>query len=175
MSLLTTRRLRLRLIEPADEALYVRLYTDPETLERIGPPQTVERARAGFLTSLARDHGRWPLWVMVRLQDEAHIGLVGLDIDTDRVAEIGAICPPAFQGQGYAREAAMTVVRHAFLGIGLDRVEARHVADHPLVEAVMRGMGFHPAAAGPPPHPRRWTLSREQWKAQEGDKVHALG
>lgn len=175
MTLLATPRMQLRPVQASDEGLYVRLYTDAETLKRVAAPMSPGAASAAFHAALGRDARRWPLWVMWRLEDGAAIGVIGLDTDAHGHAEIGAIVPPEIQGLGYAREAAVAVIDHAFSALGVARVETRHVADHPLVEAVMRGLGFHRAPEAPPPHPHRWHLTPEQWRARQGDSATGLG
>ena len=174
MNILTSPRMQLQPLAAGDEDFYVRLYTDARTLERVGPPQTQEQARAGFRKSLERDPGRWPLWVMRRREDLAPIGVIGLAIEGG-AGEIGAVCPPEHQNQGLAREGAVAVIEHGFEALGLARVTSRHVADHPLVEAVMRGLGFEPAEGGTASNPRCWELSRAQWERRRSDKPGSLG
>ncbi|MBY4599385.1 GNAT family N-acetyltransferase [bacterium BD-1] len=174
LATLDTPRLVLRPLADDDEDFYVKLFTDPVTLARIAPPQTPEQARAGFRTWLARDRRLWPLWVMVRREDQARLGVVGLDT-IDGVAEIGVVCPPAAHGQGYGPEAALAMLAHAFGVMGFPRIEGRHVADHPVVDRRMRELGFLPGPTGAPPHPRRWVLTRERWAEVHGDKAGRIG
>lgn len=174
MIALETERLHLQPLGPGDEAFYVQLFTDPVTLQRIAPPQSEAQARAGFRAWLARDPARWPLWVMVRKDDGERLGVVGLDT-IDGVAEIGVVCPPAAHGQGYGPEAAFAMLAHAFGAMGFTRVEGRHVAEHPVVHRRMAELGFELGPAGAPPHPVRWVLTRERWRALHGDKAAAIG
>jgi len=169
-----TQRMQLRPLAAADEDFYVQLFTDPVTLARIAPPQTPEQARGGFRTWLARDWRQHPLWVMVRREDQARLGVVGLDT-LDGVPEIGVVCPPSAHGQGYGPEAAFAMLAHAFGVMGFERIEGRHVAEHPVVDRRMRELGFLPGPAGAPPHPRRWVLTRERWQALHGDNSGGIG
>ena len=50
---LATARLCLRPLQPEDEALYVGLYTDPDTLRHVLAPQTGDAARRGFAAALS--------------------------------------------------------------------------------------------------------------------------
>lgn len=174
MMALETERLLLLPLAPPDEDFYVRLFTDPTTLQRIAPAQTESQARAGFRAWLSRDRRRWPLWVMVRKADGERLGVVGLDT-INGVAEIGVVCPPEAHGQGYGPEAAFTMLAHAFGAMGFTRVEGRHVADHPVVHRRMAELGFELAPAGAPPHPVRWVLTRARWQAVHGDKAGGIG
>ncbi|HSR65221.1 MAG TPA: GNAT family N-acetyltransferase, partial [Xanthomonadaceae bacterium] len=48
MSALETPRLRLRLLDGRDQALFCHLYTDPAVMRRILPPLSADAAAAGF-------------------------------------------------------------------------------------------------------------------------------
>lgn len=56
--------------------------------------------------------------------------------------EIGWHLHPDFWGQGYATEAAAAVLRHAFDGLGLDRVNAVAYAGNAPSFGVMRRLGL---------------------------------
>ena len=48
MSFMETPRLRLRPLEPRDEAMFCHLYTDPDVMRRILPPLSQEAATQSF-------------------------------------------------------------------------------------------------------------------------------
>lgn len=175
MTALATPRLQLRPLEAGDEALYVHLYTDAETVARMGPAPSEARVRAAFHAALGRDPRRWPVWVMVRQADGERLGLIGLEIDADGIAQLGSVCPPIHQSQGYSKEAGVAVLEHAFDALEVVKVETRHADDHPKSVAVMRSLGFEMAPPGEPPYPCRWTLLPEHWRRARGDTADRLG
>lgn len=174
MTTLATPRLQLRPLDAGDEALYVHLYTDADTVARMGPPPPAARVRSAFKAALARDPRRAPVWVMVRVADGERLGLIGLEIDEAGTAQLGSVCPPVHQSQGYSKEAGVAVLDHGFGALGVRKVETRHADDHPKSVAVMRSLGFEMAPSAGPPWPCRWTLTPELWRAR-GDKGDRLG
>jgi RimJ/RimL family protein N-acetyltransferase len=175
MIVLATRRLRLRPLEASDEALYVSLFTDAGTLEKVGSAQTESAARAGFRATLRRDPAHWPWWVLEIAGTEDSAGFMGLEFKPGGRAEIGAIFAPEFHGMGLAKESAAAVVEYAFGFPGTRLVECTHAPSHPAVEGVMRALGFLEAAPGPPPHPRRWELQRPAWLAHRARQREWVG
>jgi RimJ/RimL family protein N-acetyltransferase len=81
----------------------------------------------------------------IRLLDgSALIGCAGLrDIDREHSqAELGFWIGRAWWGQGYAREAAATVLRFGFEELGLNRICAHHMARNPAAGQVLRYIGM---------------------------------
>src|SRR2546426_10147800 len=77
--MLDTRRLRLRRLCPADEALFVALDSDPEVMRYIGsrggtPEEIVARVR----DRIASDHGALGWWVIEGRDDGAFHGVAAL-------------------------------------------------------------------------------------------------
>ena len=65
------------------------------------------------------------LWAVRRKADGAFVGQAGLtwqDCEGVRVLEAGWMVHPAFEGQGYASEAARGCIRHAFSVLGAEEV-----------------------------------------------------
>jgi RimJ/RimL family protein N-acetyltransferase len=166
---LRTPRLLLRPLTAGDEALYVHLYTDAQTLHQVGPPQSAVAARRGFAAAL-RDQAtglpRRPFWVMQHEVDGA-IGLIGLSRDDDGGAELGVVLPVACQGRGYATEAIAALAAHAFSRLGLSNLHTRHAAGHGLAAGLMSGLDFAREADIPGDFPARWRLSAEVWRKRQ--------
>ena len=72
------------------------------------------------------------------------VGNVGLrrGSPTDRVAETGFELAPAHWGQGYATEAARTLLHHGFAELGLHRVHAHCVAENVASARVLERLGM---------------------------------
>lgn len=141
---LRTARLRLRPLGEADRALFCRLYTDPELMRHIGPPLSEADAARRFRAACRRNRDpalrQW-IWVLAEAHAQSDIGLLGLTRQGD-AAEIGALLPLPWQGQGYAAEAIAALVEHAFTLPGLARLFTRHRGDHAAAAGLMRKLGF---------------------------------
>jgi RimJ/RimL family protein N-acetyltransferase len=72
------------------------------------------------------------------------IGSVGLrDIDPEHMqAELGFWIGREWWGQGYASEAAASVIRFGFDVLGLNRIFAHHMARNPAAGQVLRHVGM---------------------------------
>lgn len=168
---LATARLQLRPLAPGDEALYVRLYTDPVSMARITTAQAPDAAARGFRAALAAQAQVPPqrlFWVMHDHVLQQDIGLLGLDLDEPGGGEVGALIPPEHLGRGYATEAIAALAGHAFDTLGLRRLHTRHAAGHGLAHGLMQGLGFQPGDPVPGPHPQRWSLTPESWARRQG-------
>jgi len=124
---LRTERLRLRLVDAGDAAVYLELLNDPAFIEHIGDRgvRTLEAAVKSIEDGpMAMQRTRGHSMYMVELPgmggEAVPVGLCGLvkregleDVD------LGYAFLPRYRGQGYAFEAARAVVAHArTLGIG---------------------------------------------------------
>ena len=148
-----TPRLRLRLLQPVDEALYCALYTDPGVMEHVGSPLSADAARRGFSDARRRNaaaDGTQRRWAVLDRGSGEALGLLALlrdPLDPDD-AELGVMLLPAAHGRGFAREISGAVVAHAFGpgGWGLRRLWARHAPGHAAAAGVLQASGFQPAA-----------------------------
>lgn len=171
---LSGSRLVLRPLGDADQSLYVSLYGDDETMARIMPGLDTASAVRAFrneLGSPGQDWRRRLTWTLSETQGSRAFGLLGLVLDGTGGAEVGVVLPPGHQGQGYATEAISLVARHAFDTLALDLLYTRHAEGHAPARGLMLRLGFATTPAGPPPHPARWTLTRDAWKAARRDKA----
>lgn len=168
---LDTSRLQLRPLQACDEALYVRLYSDPVSMARIVAAQTPEAAARGFRAALASQAQPAPqrfFWAMHDRALDRAIGLLGLELDGPGSGEVGALIAPEHQGRGYATEAIAALADHAFGTLGLQRLHTRHAAGHGLAHGLMQGLGFQPGEPVPGPHPQRWSLTPQTWSRRQG-------
>lgn len=126
--ILTTDRLRLRLVTEDDAPFYLALANDPAFIEHIGDRQlrTVEAAQRGLREGPIAMQAKYghSLYLVERLEDGAPLGLSGLlKRDTLEYVDIGYAFMPEHRGRGYAFEAGQAVVRHA-AALGIRRLAA---------------------------------------------------
>jgi len=142
-----TERLRLRPLEAGDEALFVGLYSDPETMRYIGEPLSPERAVRSFrkaVTSWSDDPlerafltvldkiSRRPLGICAIVQFEANMSR----------AEVGIMLKSDASGRGYAREGLGALVRQAFGRLPVEEIWVQCSARNPVVERMVSSIGF---------------------------------
>jgi RimJ/RimL family protein N-acetyltransferase len=147
MADLRTERLVLRPWRDSDLAPWAAMNADPEVREHLGDLLTREQSEgsvARFQDELdRRGYGWWA--VEVRATGE-FIGFAGLDDVDDEMpftgVEIGwRLARPAW-GQGYATEAARTVLAHGFDSLGLPEILAVTTTANLRSQAVMRRIGM---------------------------------
>ena len=126
---LTTPRLRIRWLTADDVPALFAIFSDPEVMAYWSSPPLEERSGAEKL--LAEIHelaaaGTLFQWGIARREDDGVIGTCTLAaINREhRRAELGYALGRAHWGQGYASEAVRAVVRYAFDGLDLHRLEA---------------------------------------------------
>jgi RimJ/RimL family protein N-acetyltransferase len=142
---LTSKRLGFSTWSPADTALALGLWGDPEVSRFTGGPFT----EAEVLARLSREIETlqqhqvqyWPLYL---LESGEHVGCCGLRPRTDvhEIYDMGFQLRRVHWGAGFAREAAATVIAHAFTALGARALCAGH---HPANEAsrhVLQSLGF---------------------------------
>lgn len=164
-----TARLHLRPIGEADEALYCHLYTDPDLMQHIAPPITMEAARRSFAMALRQQSWARQRWILVDQAATARtgVGLLGLFLDAGeaagRCAEIGVMLLPAWQGRGFAAEAIAAMAERVFLASHVDALWTRHAPRNALATGLMHKLRFVPEDMPGDASQRRWTLTRARW------------
>lgn len=130
MSLIETERLLLRSFEPEDWRKVFLYMSDPEVIRYLPEePYAKEDSERFVLTTLERqgERGEWPEMLAVVLKAEDRlIGHMPFPVFSEkyRTREIGWIYDPRYQGQGYATEAALALLRWGFESLGLHRIIA---------------------------------------------------
>ncbi len=150
MTVLETERLILRRLEPGDlHALYA-LYRDPE-VRRHFPEGTLtfEQTKEEldwFLDGHPSD-ARLGLWATIERSSGHFVGRCGLlpwTIEGQAEIEVAYLIDPAFQGRGFATEATLGIVRHAFETLHVPRlislIGAQNAASRRVAEKA--GMAF---------------------------------
>ncbi len=144
---LVTKRLRLRLLEDRDLALFAERANRQEiydTTLRMPLPYRFEDAKQ----FMAVQHAAWAsetglaMVVCLRETDEP-IGAVGLEINRpmDR-AELGYWIAVPMWNQGFATEASAAIMKYGFAHLGLHRIVACHVPGNDASAKVMKKLGM---------------------------------
>lgn len=144
---LETERLLLRPIGREDLAFAVRHFTDPAVHRFMlddEPITTAERAAEIVRFYVDTPGATYNRWVLARKADGEPLGTCGYHrwSRQHRKAEIGYDLSPAWQGQGYMREAVGAVLRHGFEALGLHRVEALVAVANERSAHLLRSLGF---------------------------------
>lgn len=116
--ILSTSRLTLRLLAPADAPFIMELVNQPSWLRNIGErnvrslDDAVGYIEKGPMASYAR-HG-FGLWCVERTADGTPVGMCGLlKRDYLEIPDIGFAYLERHQGQGYGKEAAAATLAYA--------------------------------------------------------------
>jgi RimJ/RimL family protein N-acetyltransferase len=123
-----TERLKLRRFTPDDAPFTYDLVNDPAWIANIGDRgvRNLEDARR-YIGKMTAMYDRYGFGMyLVELRDSGRpIGTCGL-VKRDGLdhADIGFAFLPQFRSQGFAREAAAAVMKHARDDLGLDRILA---------------------------------------------------
>ncbi|MEV7379758.1 GNAT family N-acetyltransferase [Streptomyces lydicus] len=147
MAELRTHRLTLRPWRDSDLEPWAAMNADPEVREHVGDLLTREQSDASVALFQAefdqRGYGWWA--VEVRATGD-FIGFAGLDqVDDDMPftgVEIGWRLARSAWGQGYATEAARTVLARGFDTLELPEILAVTTATNLRSQAVMRRLGM---------------------------------
>jgi RimJ/RimL family protein N-acetyltransferase len=166
MAVLETSRLRLRLMEARDEAMFCHLYTDPEVMRRILPPLSAEAAAQSFARACnhnAKDTPGHRFWAIdYTLADSA---------TSDTTIGMAALLRNGWWNRGISSEAFVPLIDHAFLGMELTLVYAqRPDDDHArIIDKLLDKFGFvHATDRLVDKTLCRWELPRSTWEERRG-------
>ena len=143
---LTTARLTLREVDPADARDVLIFRGDPEVQRFNSRPMTDISEALALIDTLRK----WYLaqkgihWGVTQHHDQRVIGLFSLHglNRFHRRGSIGYDLAREFWGQGIASEAAQAVVRFAFEQLGLNRLEAVTISDNYRSVHLLERLGF---------------------------------
>jgi len=129
MTLLTTKRLHLRLLSVQDAPFILDLLNTPAWLTYIGDRgvRTLDDARQYILQGPLASYERWGfgLYLVTRRPTDTPIGLCGLlQRETLDKPDIGFAFLPDYVGHGYGFEAASAVLAYTHTTLGIDTVAA---------------------------------------------------
>lgn len=177
---LHSARLRLRAWRDDDLPAFVALNADAEVMRHF--PGVMSEAESRALAERIRGHFAahgFGQWVLERHDQPGLIGVLGLQhvsfaASFTPAVEIGWRLHSAFWRQGYALEAAQTVLHCGYTQLGVDEVVAFTVRDNLPSQRLMQRLSMRRDAAGdfehphlPPDHPLRphvlYRLSWQDW------------
>ena len=142
---LRSQRLGFRPWSAADLALAEGLWGDPEVTRLIGGPFSKEQVRERLAREIAtyEEHGV-QYWPMFLLATGDHVGCCGLRPynAAERVLELGFHIRRAHWRQGYAQEAAQTVIVYAFQVLGATALFAGHNPANEPSRDLLSKLGF---------------------------------
>jgi [ribosomal protein S5]-alanine N-acetyltransferase len=129
LPILDTERLRLRPLVEADVPALFAIFSDPQAMRYWSRTAMTDAAEAAELLAEIRhcaEVGTLYQWGIARREDDLAIGTCTLHrIDPEhRRAEIGYILRRDHWGRGFAHEALVTFVDHAFDAFALHKLEA---------------------------------------------------
>ncbi len=143
----------MRMFDAFDMYEYARM---PETSEYLtwSPHADIEYTK-NYLAFVIGKYktGEFYDWaVTLKDEDNKMIGTCGfsrIDVSND-IGEIGYVINPDFQGNGYATEAAQTIIRFGFEKLNFNRIEAKFIIGNEASLMVMRkcGMQYEGTARG---------------------------
>ncbi|CNF99256.1 N-acetyltransferase GCN5 [Mycobacterium tuberculosis] len=147
-STLRTDRLLLRRWSDADRAPFAALNTDPEVMEHFPAPLTRPESDA-MIDRIERHFAEsgFGFWALEVAGTGEFIGFTGLsvprfDAPFTPAVEIGWRLARSAWGRGYATEAALRALRHAFEEAGLDEVVSFTSTLNVRSQAVMKRIGM---------------------------------
>lgn len=144
---LQTSRLRLRQWDDRDLQAFAALNADAAVMEYFPKVYNIEESRdfAAKYKSKIEQNG-WGFWVTEKVDDDAFIGLVGLnrvdDLPIGDCVEVGWRLARDYWGFGYATEAASACLHFAFEELALDEVVAITTVNNIRSRAVMDRLGM---------------------------------
>lgn len=146
-----THDLNLRPIQPADEAFYCSLYTNPTVMYFVAPALTPDQAQRGFLKTLDLMQARpmaCLLLVIVDRTTQRPVGLCGVpQFDADaNTLEIGVMLLPDAQGKGYAKQSKIGLMQRLFSALPANEICIRYQPENSAAARSNRSIGFLPSA-----------------------------
>jgi RimJ/RimL family protein N-acetyltransferase len=141
---ITTERLRLRPLRPADAAKITKYAGDFEVARmttRIPHPYTLAHAE-GWLATLGDPLARDNAVFGVDAECEGLVGLLGFSTNDEGRPEVGYWYGRPFWGRGYATEALRAALRWAKTDWGKKLVCTGHFVDNPASGNVLVKAGF---------------------------------
>jgi len=169
-----SKRLGFRLLELADEALFVGLYTDDKTMEFVMPPLLKEQAEQAFKRVLAATHTEPVAQRFAVIIDRATrkpIGISGFKFldDQHRHVEGGVLLHPSAHARRLATESSKALVAEMFKRHSIDEISAHVVKGHTIGEKFAAACGYSRGvdveAVGVRPAGSSWSITRQSWVA----------
>ncbi|MBC5994967.1 GNAT family N-acetyltransferase [Pontibacter cellulosilyticus] len=143
---LTTKRLQLRLIQPADASFILQGLSDERVTKyyavHYDTLEEVQEQMEFYENLIAESTGVW--WAFSLQGSDELIGACGFSsVEEGHLkAEIGFWILPAYWGKGYIAEAAKAIIEYGFNEMHLNRIEAIVEGGNVQSESVLKKLGF---------------------------------
>jgi RimJ/RimL family protein N-acetyltransferase len=144
-----TDRVVLRHLRPTDLPDFLAYRSDPAVTRFQGFDPYTEAEAAAFIASQAgaaipAPPGEWVQLAIARAEDDGLLGDCALHryAHEPRFGEMGITLSPRWQGQGYAREALLGLLRYCFEQLALHRVVALTDTRNLPCVALLEGVGM---------------------------------
>jgi RimJ/RimL family protein N-acetyltransferase len=180
---LQTKRLRLRRWQSGDRAKFAQMNADPQVMRYFPNPLSSEESdRLAQKISDELDQRGWGLWAVEIMASTEFIGFVGLSVPSALLSfspcvEIGWRINSPYWHQGYATEAAMSVLDAGFEQLNLKEIVSFTAEINTPSRRVMQRIGLryggetfeHPALndGDPLKHHVLYRLNRAHWLLRE--------
>ena len=147
LTILETRRLRLRRLEASDAEALVALWCDPEVTRFMGGPRESEILRRLFaedaIDPFAETYDLWPVVEKTTGDVVGHCGLLDKEVEEREEIELTYVFAKAAWGKGYATEMARALQEYAFGAMGLARLISLIEPENAASERVAIKVGMH--------------------------------
>jgi RimJ/RimL family protein N-acetyltransferase len=165
-------RLLIRSLAASDQELYCDLFSNAVTMRYIGPPWTRAEAANAFRLALSValcDPPKGLFLTLIERTAQRPVGICTLQNFewSLRQVELGLMLAPAGRAQGFATEALIAVLGHAFATLAVDEIWVRFAVDHALAThtALSGGLVRHQQASpADAANLWRWSAYRASWR-----------
>ncbi|OOG64731.1 hypothetical protein B0E46_04785 [Rhodanobacter sp. B04] len=164
-----TRRMRLRLLNSNDEALFCSLYTDPSVMRFIGPLLSARQAASRFqwiVAGMRQLPASWLYLVMSEKESGQSLGICGVPQFSASATrfEVGLVLTSGARSRGYAREGLAALMERLFSLSSVDEIQAKFFAENQAARQLVVALGFRDCtdASMEPEHlrERTWSIHR---------------
>jgi len=181
-----TSRLLLRRLVPSDAPAVQRLAAAREVAENTLhiPHPYPEGAAAQWIERQAEQCDSGKALILAIVADRELVGAIGIhDWNEHDRAELGYWVGVPYWGRGYATEAGIALLRHAFAELNLNRVFAIHYSRNPASGRVLQKIGMRHEGTLPQ-HIKKWGVYvdlewygalREEWLRADSRGASAPG
>lgn len=145
MVTLRSERLDYRSLTEEDWPFFLSLYQDPRVMRYVSDPLPEARVRELFDVRLPPWEVGSSHWLCLVMREQATgmpVGLTGLVVRGDGMAEVGFMLASEFHGRGYGTESLRAVCRFAFAEADFRKLTAVVTAGNIASRAVLENTGF---------------------------------
>ncbi len=142
---LKSERLGFGIWQKNDLNLALEIWGNNEISKFVGGPFSNEQVRTRLMKEISNYiENKIQYWPLFLLKNREHIGCCGLKpYDTEKnILETGFYLKTQYQGAGYAKEAAQTVIKYAFEELKVTALFAGHHPKNKASENLLIRLGF---------------------------------